>query len=50
MKDGKMNKAVNLDTVPIELQEALWAAIPDGDKKVLQSMIAKKKSNPQIAA
>lgn len=40
-----MNKAVALDTVPIELQEALWAAISEEDKKTLQSMFTKGKSD-----
>ncbi len=49
MKDNNMNKAVALDTVPIELQEALWAAISEEDKKTLQSMFTKGKSDQQIA-
>ena len=44
-----MNKAVALDTVPIELQEALWVAISEEDKKTLQSLFAKGKRDQQIA-
>lgn len=50
MKNGKVYKTVDLNAVPIELLEALWVAIPDEDKKTLQSMIAKGKNNQQIAA
>lgn len=36
--------------VPLELQEALGAVIPEKDRETLQNMIAKGKSNWRIAA
>lgn len=50
MESGKAKQMADLNTVPIELQEALWAAIPEADMKTLQELFSKGKSNLQIAA
>lgn len=50
MDSGKAKQMADLNMVPIELQEALWAAIPEADMKTLQELFAKGKSNLQIAA
>ena len=50
MERGKAKQMADLNTVPIELQEALWAAIPEADKKTLQELFSKGKSSLQIAA
>ena len=49
MESGKAKQMADLNMVPIELQEALWIAVSEKDREILQNMIAKGKSNRRIA-
>ena len=50
IESGKTKQMAELNLVPLELQEALGAVIPEKDRETLQNMIAKGKSNWRIAA
>ena len=50
IESGKTKQMADLNMVPLELQEALGAVIPEKDRETLQNMIAKGKSNWRIAA